>query len=239
MAEERTLGAPVTGYTPPARPERLELEGRYARLSRLSADRHAADLHEALAGDDSLWDYMPVGPFASAAAFHRWARSVEHSADPVFYAIENRETGRLGGFATYLRIAPEAGSIEVGFITFAPSLQRTRAATEAMYLMMRWAFEAGYRRYEWKCNALNLPSRRAAERFGFSFEGVFRQHMIVKGRNRDTAWFSVIDGEWPALREAFDAWLAPGNFDAEGRQRERLGDLTPLVRAGSDPVLRG
>jgi hypothetical protein len=131
------------------------------------------------------------------------------------------------------------GSIEVGHINYAPALQRTRAATEAMYLMMRWAFEAGYRRYEWKCNALNLGSRRAAERLGLSYEGVFRQAAVVKGRNRDTAWFAAIDSEWPALREAFEAWLAPTNFDAEGRQRERLGDLTRLVRVSSDPALRG
>jgi RimJ/RimL family protein N-acetyltransferase len=134
-------------------------------------------------------------------------------------------------------VNPQAGSIEVGHINYAPALQRTRAGTEAMYLMMRWAFEAGYRRYEWKCNALNLGSRRAAQRLGFSYEGVFRQAAVIKGRNRDTAWFAAIDSEWPALREAFEAWLSPSNFDADGQQKERLGDLTRLVRVASDPAL--
>jgi RimJ/RimL family protein N-acetyltransferase len=137
----------------------------------------------------------------------------------------------------YLRITPEAGTIEVGHICIAPELQRGRAATEAMYLMMRWAFEAGYRRYEWKCNALNIASRRAAERLGFSYEGVFRQAAVVKGRNRDTAWFACIDADWPALRECYDVWLSAANFDATGRQKERLSDLTRLVRVASDPAL--
>ena len=139
--------------------------------------------------------------------------------------------------ASYLRIAPEAGSIEVGNICFGPALQRTKAATEAMYLMMKWAFDAGYRRYEWKCNALNMPSRRAAQRLGFSYEGIFRQALVVKGRNRDTAWFAIIDKEWPALREAYAAWLAPANFTVAGKQRESLADLTRLVRAASDPLV--
>ena len=163
-------------------------------------------------------------------------REVETKDDPLFYAIKNLETAHIEGVASYLRIAPEAGSIEVGSITFGPALQRTRAATDAMYLMMKWAFEAGYRRYEWKCNALNMPSRRAAQRLGFSYEGIFRQAAVVKGRNRDTAWFAAIDAEWPGLREAFEAWLSPANFDAEGKQRERLGDLTSLVRVSSDPL---
>ena len=141
------------------------------------------------------------------------------------------------GVAAYLRITPEHGSIEVGHICLSPALQRSRAATEAMWLMMEWAFSNGYRRYEWKCNALNIPSRRAAQRLGFSFEGIFRQHMIIKGRNRDSAWFAVTDQDWPALREAYAAWLNPANFDAEGRQRERLSDLTNLVRVSDDPGL--
>ena len=159
------------------------------------------------------------------------------TADPMFYVLRDMATGQCGGVASYLRITPEAGSIEVGHICLAPEIAQSLAWTEAMFLMLQWAFDAGYRRYEWKCNALNMPSRRAAQRLGFSFEGIFRQATVAKGRNRDTAWFSVIDSEWPALREAFVAWLAPSNFDSRGRQRERLSDLTRLVRAGSDPAL--
>jgi RimJ/RimL family protein N-acetyltransferase len=206
-------------------------------MERLDADSHAADLARAFDGDDSLWDYMPYGPFGSAARYHRWVKDSGMGEDPAFYAIRRLDTGHCGGVASFLRITPEAGSIEVGHICLSRELQRSPAATEAMFLMMDWAFAAGYRRYEWKCNALNLPSRRAAQRLGFSYEGIFRQHVVVKGRNRDTAWFSVIDSEWPALREAYRAWLLPANFDAAGRQRERLADLTGLVRAGSDPAL--
>ena len=236
MSDAR-LGEVVTGWTPPRRPDFAALDGRFVRLEPLEADRHAFQLQEAFQGHDGLWDYMPYGPFASGSAYHRWAREREAGEDPRFMVLRDVATGLPGGIASYLRIAPEAGSIEVGHICISPAMQRGVAWTEAMFLMMQWAFEAGYRRYEWKCNALNMASRRAAQRLGFSFEGVFRQHMIVKGRNRDTAWFSVIDAEWPALAEAYAAWLAPANFDAKGRQRERLSDLTRLVRAGSDPGL--
>lgn len=215
------------------------MDGRLVRLEPLEADAHAIDLHGAFQGHDALWTFMPYGPFASGSAYHRWAREREAGEDPRFFVLRNRDTGQAGGIASYLRIAPEAGSIEVGHICIAPVLQRGAAATEAMFLMMDWAFRAGYRRYEWKCNALNLASRRAAQRLGFSFEGVFRNHLVVKGRNRDTAWFSVIDSEWPALAEAFSVWLSPTNFDARGQQRERLSDLTGLVRAASDPALQG
>jgi len=236
MAERRRFGAEVPGFVPPPRPAGETLTGRYVQLERLDADHHAADLHRALRADDSVWDYMGYGPFGSAARYHRWVKETEGRSDPLFYALRDTGTGHCGGVASYLRIAPEAGSIEVGHICLAPELQRTRAATEAMFLMMAWAFEAGYRRYEWKCDALNLGSRRAAQRLGFSYEGVFRQAAVVKGRNRDTAWFACIDAEWPGLRACYEAWLAPANFDAEGRQCERLSDLTGLVRAGSDPV---
>lgn len=239
MHETRDIGAAVPGWTPPPRPEGGALTGRYAMLAPLKAEAHAADLYKANSASDAIWDWLPYGPFTSAAAYHRWAREATASDDPAFYAIRNLETGQWQGVASYLRIQPDAGSIEVGHINFSPALQRTRAATEAMFLMMQWAFEVGYRRYEWKCNAQNLASRRAAQRLGLSFEGVFRQAGVVKGRNRDTAWFAAIDGEWPALKEAFAAWLAPANFDADGRQRERLGDLTRLVRVGEDPGLRG
>lgn len=233
----RRLGAPLPDWKVPASPDASVLAGHYVELAPLSAEAHAALLFRAFAGHDDLWDYMPQGPFSSASQYHRWVRDHEGKADPFFYAIRNKETDHWEGVASFLRITPEAGTIEVGYITFAPALQRTRAATEAMFLMMKWAFEAGYRRYEWKCNALNGPSRRAAQRLGFSFEGVFRQAAVVKGRNRDTAWFAVIDSEWPSLKEAFEAWLAPANFDSQGQQIERLGDLTRLVRVASDPSL--
>jgi RimJ/RimL family protein N-acetyltransferase len=227
----------LANWTAPPRPSGQTLQGRHIRLEPLEADLHAADLFAAFSGHDALWDYMPYGPFLSASAYYRWAKEQQNRDDPVFYALCDTASGHALGVAAYLRITPDAGSIEVGHICLSPALQRTPAATEAMMLMMDWAFRAGYRRYEWKCNALNLPSRRAAQRLGFSFEGIFRNHMVVKGRNRDSAWFSVIDSEWPALLEAFRTWLSPANFDARGRQRERLSDLSRLVRAGSDPAL--
>lgn len=237
MDASRPVGPLVENWTAPPMPADLTLEGRYARLEPLRADAHAAHLFRAFDGHDWVWDYMPAGPYASAAQFHRWMRETETQPDIVFHAIFEKERGAFGGFASYLRIKPATGSIEVGYIAMAPQLQRTRAATEAMYLMMKWAFETGYRRYEWKCDALNAPSRRAAQRLGFSFEGVFRQATVVKGRNRDTAWFAMIDREWPALNEAFNLWLSPDNFDGNGQQREALSDLTRLVRVSSDPTL--
>ncbi len=233
----RPLGDLVPDWATPLVPTDETMTGQFAHLEPLTAEKHAALLFQCFDGHDHVWDYMPDGPFSSASQFHRWARDKAAQNDPHFYAIRNLETGHWEGVASFLRISPESGSIEVGYISYSPALQQTRAATETMYLMMKWAFEAGYRRYEWKCNALNAPSRRAAQRLGFSFEGVFRQAMVVKGRNRDTAWFAVIDKEWPALKEAFEAWLAPSNFDAEGKQQERLGDLTRLVRVAGDPTL--
>ncbi|KEJ89070.1 GNAT family N-acetyltransferase [Sulfitobacter donghicola] len=233
---DASLGAPVANWSEPPRPQTAPLVGAYAYLEPLSAEAHAALLHRAYVGQDHVWDYLPYGPFSSASQYHRWVRDQEALDDPWFYAIKNLETGSWEGVASYLRISPEAGSIEVGHINFSPALQRTRAATEAMYLMMAWAFESGYRRYEWKCNALNLGSRRAAQRLGFSYEGVFRQAGVVKGRNRDTAWFAAIDAEWPALKEAYAAWLSPSNFDADNRQKESLGDMTRLVRVAEDPA---
>ena len=230
-----TLGAPVPDWTPPPRPGPDGFTGRWAELERLSAPRHAAALHRAMAGSDALWDYMGYGPFTGAEDHRAWVAAMADREDPVFYAIRDRETGDWGGVAAYLRIAPEAGSIEVGHICLAPRLQRTRAATEAMFHLMSWVFRSGYRRYEWKCDALNRPSRRAAERLGFSYEGVFRQAAVVKGRNRDTAWFACIDRDWPALRTALEAWLDPSNFDAAGRQRQALADLTRPILAARDP----
>lgn len=234
---EKKFGAALPAWTPPDPPTGEAMEGRFVRLERLSADAHAAELYDAYSGHDGLWDYMPVGPFHSSAGFFKWAKEAEAGHDPLFYVLRDLTTGQLGGVASYLRITPAMGVIEVGWICIAPRLARSAAWTEAMFLMMDWAFRAGYRRYEWKCDSLNVPSRRAAQRLGFSYEGIFRQNVVYKGRNRDTAWFSVVDREWPALREAFAVWLSPGNFDAKGRQKERLSDLTKLVREASDPDL--
>jgi RimJ/RimL family protein N-acetyltransferase len=239
MNDPRPRGPVVPDWTPPPAPTGLTVEGRYVSLEPLDADTHAALLYRAFQGHDEVWDYMPAGPFTSSSQFHRWMREATAGDDIVFHAIHDKETAKLGGFASYLRIKPAAGSIEVGYIAMSPQLQRTRAATEAMYLMMQWAFDAGYRRYEWKCDALNRPSRRAGQRLGLSYEGIFRQATVVKGRNRDTAWFAAIDTEWPALSEAFRLWLDPSNFDAKGQQISALSDLTRLVRAGSDPTLKG
>lgn len=230
-------GEVLSGWKPPPRPPHAVIEGDRVRLEPLDADRHAADLHRAFLAHPGLWDFLPYGPFASASAYHRWIRETAEGDDPQFYALRDAATGRCGGVASYLRITPQAGSIEVGHICLSPEIARGAASTEAMFRMMEWAFGAGYRRYEWKCDARNLPSRRAAQRLGFTFEGVFRQHTVVKGRNRDTAWFSVIDSEWPGLAEAYRVWLAAANFDAAGRQKERLSDLTRLVRGGTDPAL--
>ena len=232
---DKRFGDPVPDWTPPPRPGPDAMEGRWARLERLDPARHASEIHAANSEADAIWDYLPYGPFAEEAGWRAWAERMAPMEDPFFYAIRDLSTGRAAGVASFLRIMPEAGSIEVGHINLAPALQRTPAATEAMVLMMRWAFEAGYRRYEWKCDALNRPSRRAAERLGLSYEGVFRQATVVKGRNRDTAWFAAIDKEWPRLRAAFEAWLDPSNFDADGRQREALSALTAPVLVARDP----
>lgn len=222
---------------PPPPDAETVLTGRYCQLEPLVAEKHAALLFRAFAGQDHVWDYLPYGPFSSSSQYHRWVRETEDDPSLQFYAIKNADSGAFEGVASFLRITPEVGTIEVGHINFSPALQRTRAGTEAIYLMMAWAFEAGYRRFEWKCNALNAGSRRAAQRFGFSYEGVFRQAAISKGCNRDTAWFAAINGEWPALKEAFGAWLAPSNFAATGGQIESLADLTRLVRVTDDPTL--
>lgn len=233
----RPIGPLVPNWTPPSAPNPMTLTGQYCRLEPLEAERHAALLFDAFEGQDYLYDYMPAGPFHSAAQYHRWVKEVTSDDASLFFAVYDIRKDAYLGVLSFLRIAPEAGSIEVGNINFSEAMQRSPASTEAIYLIMKWAFEAGYRRFEWKCNALNGPSRRAAQRLGFSFEGIFRQALVVKGRNRDTAWFAIIDAEWPALKEAYRVWLDPMNFDHNGQQRERLGDLTSLVRAASDPSL--
>ncbi len=206
-------------WKPALRPGPVTLRGRYVTVEPLSAERHTAALWEACEGHDELWKWMPDGPCATEAELREALAQKEADTRAVFLAIVPEATGRATGYASYMRIEPEHGVVEVGNILLAPALQRTTAATEAMYLMASHAFEfLGYRRYEWKCDAENLPSRRAALRLGFTFEGIFRQHRVVKGRNRDTAWFSMLDSEWPARKQAFEAWLSPDNFDSEGRQ---------------------
>lgn len=234
---QKAFGQALPNWVPPARPVGETLTGQYVQLERMDPDAHAADLFRAYSVKDEIWDYLPYGPFNSAAGYHRWAKDSATGNDPLFYVLRNLQTGHCGGVVSYLRITPEAGSIEVGHINLAPEIAGTRGSTEAQFLMMAWAFKAGYRRYEWKCDALNMPSRKAAQRLGFSYEGIFRQATVYRQRNRDTAWFAMIDSEWPALQEAYKAWLAPSNFDVNGRERERLADLTGLVRAASDPVL--
>jgi RimJ/RimL family protein N-acetyltransferase len=211
------------------------MQGRFVRLEPLVV-AHAEALHDAhvQGADGRNWTYLPYGPFESPASYRDWVGEVTRDGDPLFYTVLRLSDGQAAGVASYLRIAPASGSIEVGHINFSPLLQRTPGATEAMYLMMQWAFQAGYRRYEWKCDALNAPSRRAAMRLGLSYEGVFRQATVVKGRNRDTAWYAAIDSEWPALKAAFETWLDPANFDAAGRQIQSLSAMTRpiLVNAG-------
>ena len=237
QSADRGLGVHVDAWAPPDPPPLdLVLEGRFARLVPLRAADHAASLHEALRGAPQVWDYLGYGPFPTSGAYAAWMRSVQNRRDPLFLAITDQETGLCGGVAAFLRIAPGDGTIEVGHIHLSPGLQRTRAATETMALMMAWAFDAGYRRYEWKCNALNVPSRAAAQRLGLSYEGTFRQAGVVKGRNRDTAWFAAIDRDWPALRAAFTTWLDLSNFDADGRQKVALRTLTEPVLVTRDPA---
>jgi RimJ/RimL family protein N-acetyltransferase len=222
------IGFSLVDWKPPPLPPREAIEGVYCRLEPLSPERDAADLFTALSADATgrLWTYLAYGPFDTLASYRRWLDAECRGDDPLFFTIIAGEDEKPRGVASYLRIATSSGSIEVGHIIFAPALQRSRAATEAMYLMMKNAFDLGYRRYEWKCDALNRDSRAAAQRLGLSFEGVFRQATVYKNRNRDTAWFAAIDSDWPRLQEAFQAWLQPSNFDANGKQRVRLSDLT-------------
>ena len=225
---QQPIGAPMPAWKTRALPSRIFIEGRYCRLEPLAAARHAADLYAAYgaAPDGRDWTYMTVGPFVDAASYATYARQAARSADPLHYALVDRQSGAAVGTLALMRIDPANGVIEVGGVAFSPAAQRTVLSTEAHYLLMKYVFDdLGYRRYEWKCDSLNTPSRQAALRLGFSFEGVFRQALIYKSRSRDTAWFSVVDGEWPALRAAFERWLAPDNFTPQGNQRRRLQDL--------------
>jgi RimJ/RimL family protein N-acetyltransferase len=226
-APHRPVG-PVIDTTPSARPGAIVLEGRFCRIEKLDPAKHADDLWTAVRGHDDIWDYLGYGPFPDAPAFRQWLDERAVLLDPSYYAVLDKATGRAIGAVTLMEIRPAMRVIEIGHIFYSPALQRTPIATEAQYLIARYVFEElGYRRYEWKCNALNQPSRRAAERLGFTYEGTFRQHMIVKGRNRDTAWFAMLDSDWPGRKLAFERWLDPANFDAAGRQHEALSALNP------------
>jgi RimJ/RimL family protein N-acetyltransferase len=214
---------PAVSSAPALFPGTVTLRGRYGTVERLSAGRHRAALWMAMRGHDAIWAYLPSGPFSDQAAFDAYIAAHEENKERIFYAVLDAG-GRAVGMLSLMEIRPAMRVIEVGNIVYSPALQRTPLATEAQYLIARYAFETlGYRRYEWKCNALNAPSKRAAERFGFTYEGLFRQHMIVKGHSRDTAWFSILDSEWPARKAAFERWLAPENFDRDGRQKTKLG----------------
>jgi len=205
------------------RPERVVLEGRTVKLVPLDAEAHSDELFAAIEGHDHIWAYMGDGPFATREAFQTSLAAKAKSEDPLFFAILDKASGHAVGYQTLMRIDVVNRVVEVGNIVYAPCLQRTIAATEAQYLLARHVFDdLGFRRYEWKCNDLNAPSKRAATRYGFAFEGVFRQHMIIKGRNRDTAWYSLLDSEWSVRRAVFERWLDPGNFDADGRQLAAL-----------------
>jgi RimJ/RimL family protein N-acetyltransferase len=221
----QAVGPALPGWTPRAAPPRTTMKGRFCHVLPIDPERHASELYAGFAPAPGIWTYLPdyMGPHATPAAWREWLERCAVSYDPLWHTIVEAGSGRAVGIACYLRIDRDGGAIEVGGVLFSPQLQKTPAATEAMYLMMRRAFdELGYRRYEWKCDQLNAPSRAAAERLGFTYEGCFRQHFVYRGRNRDTDWFSMLDGEWPARRAMFENWLKPENFDDQGRQKNRL-----------------
>lgn len=231
-AAGQPIGYPVPGWKPADVPVRSTLQGRFCRIEPLEAKRHADQLYQAnsLDTENRAWTYLPYGPFEDFSEYYEWVSQSAAGNDPLYFAIIDRTTNQAVGVCSYLRIDPRHGVIEVGHLCFSPLLQSKPAATEAMFLMMQHAFSLGYRRYEWKCHSLNAPSRKAAQRLGFSFEGVFRQAAVWKGRNRDTAWYSIIDQEWPALKSVYEQWLEPDNFDTAGRQKTALSSLTsPLV----------
>lgn len=227
------IGWPVALSGPAPGPERIRLDGHHIAVVPLDAAAHGADLAEGAVGPgtEALWQYMPAGPFPDRESFQTYLDGCAASADPLFYAILDARTAKAIGHAALMRIDRANRVIEVGHILYTPALQRTPGATEAMRLLAGYVFDLGYRRYEWKCNALNAPSRNAAQRLGFSYEGLFRQAVIVKGRNRDTTWFSMLDGEWPQIRQGFDRWLDPANLD--GGQGLRLGALTTATIPGT------
>jgi len=218
------IGRELSGWQSPSRLARSVLDGRFCRVEPLDVARHARQLYDANALDPEgrMWTYLFSGPFSSFEEYRAWLEPRPASDDPLFFAFVDKGRAQAVGTGAYLRIDTGNGVVEVGHLAFSPLMQRSPVATEAMYLMMKNAFELGYRRYEWKCDSLNAASRRAAERLGFTFEGIFRQAIVYKGRSRDTAWFSIVDREWPALDAMFRQWLEPANFDADGRQRRSL-----------------
>lgn len=221
----RPTGSPISTLPPGIVPDLRQLNGRYSRLEALDPAKHGAELWAANLKDGTgeLWTYMSNDPLPNEAAFTAMLDKRQAMRDPWFYAYINRTTGKAVGMGAFMRFDKANGVIEIGHIWFSPALQKTREATEVIYLMMRHAFDdLGCRRLEWKCDSLNAPSRRAATRFGFTFEGIFRQHLVYKGRNRDTAWFSLLDSEWPRVEAGFEAWLSESNFDAAGRQKAKL-----------------
>ncbi len=230
---EQPIG-PLVDAHPAVRPQRVTLKGRWITLAPLDPHRHAVSLYDGSNGEperERVWTYLFDGPYANLQDFRMSLETKARSEDPLFFAVIDNASGRALGYQTFLRIDPTNRVIEVGNIMYTAGLQQTAGATEAQYLFASYVFDTlGNRRYEWKCNALNAPSRRAAERLGFTFEGVFRQHMIVKGRNRDTAWYAMLDSEWPARKSAFERWLRPENFTREGRQKESLSSLMLATR---------
>lgn len=232
--DKNELGQPIghslTDWTPARLPARIPMTGRFCTVLPVNADRHAEDLFNAFRAEreNRIWTYLPYGPFETVDDLRQWISHTCLGRDPFFHAIIDHRTGSAAGLASFLRIDPKVGVIEVGHINYAPQLQRSTAATEAMFLLMCTVFNTlGYRRYEWKCDALNAPSRSAAKRLGFTFEGIFRQATIYRQRNRDTAWFSILDSEWPALMRAYENWLQPENFDDDAQQIRPLGDFMP------------
>lgn len=221
------IGFAVSDWTPPLSPPKQNLNGKYCRLEPTDSERHSQALYQAFVKDTDgfNWTYLPYGPFQDFASFDIWLRGVANGDDPMFQTIVDLRAQTIVGIASYLRINPNDGVIEVGHIHYSPLMQRTTIATEAMYLMMKQVFELGYRRYEWKCDALNAPSRAAAMRLGFKFEGVFQQLTMYKGRNRDTAWFAIIDKDWHAMQTAYQAWLSADNFDTAGKQLRSLSQF--------------
>lgn len=225
---KQPIGFAVLNWQSPRLPSRDTMHGRCCRIEAINVDKHAAELFHAnsLDAEGRNWTYLPYGPFPTFEEYQRWLAECASSSDPIYYAIVDQQRNQAVGVCSYLRIDRTHGVIEVGHLNFSPLLQGKTAATEAMYLMMKQAFELGYRRYEWKCHSMNAPSRRAAQRLGFSYEGTFRQAAVFKGRNRDTAWYAAIDKEWPELQKAFETWLSADNFSSDGKQKQSLSSLT-------------
>ena len=222
------IGEALPDWVPAKHPKIARMEGVFCNVELVDSQRHAADLLEAYQQDAEgrMWTYLSYGPFETLNAITRWLDTSSQREEQIFYAIIEKAADKAVGIATYLRIQPKDGVVEVGGISYSQRIQRTPIGTEAMYLMMKQAFDVfGYRRYEWKCDALNAASCKSAERLGFTYDGLFRQSVIYRGRNRDTAWYSILDKDWPATKSAFEEWLAPGNFDSDGQQKRRLADL--------------